>query len=315
MSGPSMMEIDALSGSLSATREVGALDALTRRAWTVAELAVEVNVDAVALDRMLAVLAANGVVDRVPDGFVASPGLRSELSGPGGSAGVSLWTALPNYLRTGAVVMPPTPAARAEGYRHAVAQLATMFAEPAEHFADRFVPLLPSTGVVLEVGAGAGTWSLPLLARNPGLSLVANDWPPVLETLMRHATALGVQDRVTLLPGDVHQVDLPVDVDGIIAANVLHLETPERAQAMVTRLGPALGPRGRFAIVGLMAEVDEAFERRRASYALHLGLRVRGAWPHDEPSMRAWLASAGLPFAARWSLGSTAMLGALVGTR
>ena len=125
----------------------------------------------------------------------------------------------------------------------------------------------------------------------------------VVPSLGERAEGLGLADRVTLLPGDLHEASLePRRFDRIILANVLHLEPAHAAEAILARLAPALRPGGRFVLVDAMATPTPEIDRSHHAYALFLALRVPRSRAHPESDLRAWLAAAGAPAARRIDL-------------
>jgi len=146
-------------------------------------------------------------------------------------------------------------------------------------------------------------WSLAQLARLPSARLTALDLPAVVGRARERAEGLGLADRVTLLPGDLHEASLePRRFDRIILANVLHLEPAHAAEAILARLAPALRPGGRFVLVDAMATPTPEIDRSHHAYALFLALRVPRSRAHPESDLRAWLAAAGAPAARRIDL-------------
>lgn len=135
--------------------------------------------------------------------------------------------------------------------------------------------------VVIEAGCGAGAVFLCLLARLPGLRVVAVEREPVLAELARaNAEANGVADRVTVLTGD-------------IAAPAIARQLPRAAHAFAN---PPWWPEG--------TPPPEAIK----AGATHLGGNDLAAWAR---ALAAPLAHRGsltmvLP-AALWPMGSAAL--------
>lgn len=71
----------------------------------------------------------------------------------------------------------------------------------------------------------------------------ALDWPAVLEAAWETAETLRVEDRLSLLPGNLHEVELPAQsFDLAVVANVTHLLTADQNTSLVGRLHEALRP-------------------------------------------------------------------------
>jgi len=102
-------------------------------------------------------------------------------------------------------------------------------------------------------------------------------------------------DRTLTLAGDFHLVDLPAQrFDRVVLANVLHLEPPVRAAALIRRVASSLVGGGDLVIVEMLGDGTAAGERARAIYALHLALRTRQGQVHPLSELQAWVEQAGL---------------------
>ena len=101
-------------------------------------------------------------------------------------------------------------------------------------------------------------------------------------SLMTMAPALA---QLLLAPGTGRGADR---FDRIVLANVLHLEPPEQAAALVGRVTTALIRGGDLVIVEMLGDSTPAGERVRAIYGLHLALRTRQGKVHPLSDLRAW---------------------------
>jgi hypothetical protein len=119
--------------------------------------------------------------------------------------------------------------------------------------------------------------------------------PAVLEHFTARARALGLGERADTIPGDMHEATIPRGAfDLAIIANVIRLETPERAASLVERVAAGVSPGGSLLIVDAIAEGTPERDRARSLYALHLGLRTRSGQVHRAKTISSWLAMAGL---------------------
>lgn len=104
----------------------------------------------------------------------------------------------------------------------------------------------PSATDVLDVGCGAGNYTLKLLERLPNLNATLIDLSlPMLERAEQRIRAVSTGD-VTPLQGDVRELDLGTGrFDVIMAAAVLHhLRADEEWHAVFTKFHTALKPGG-----------------------------------------------------------------------
>ncbi|MDB5325089.1 MAG: class SAM-dependent methyltransferase [Phycisphaerales bacterium] len=92
-----------------------------------------------------------------------------------------------------------------------------------ELIADGAAAASPNATAILDVGCGAGNWTLTLLQRLPGLSCTLVDLSqPMLDRAQQRVSAAG-SPAVATVQGDVRELEfLPESFDLIVAGAVLH---------------------------------------------------------------------------------------------
>jgi ubiquinone/menaquinone biosynthesis C-methylase UbiE len=279
--------------------------------------AEKLGLDARATERVLEVLLALGLAAKTGDQYAASPALVDWVeSSPGGALlSVGLWNHTSEFLRTGApfVRMDASAELREEGYRNVVSRLGKMF-EPIAREVAAQVKGKPRR--ILDLGCGSGVWSLAIAESHPEAHVTGLDLPRVLDAFRARASALGLTNRIATIEGDVHLVDIPAQAfDLVIIANVLRIETPERARSIVARAANALSPDGTLLVVDALAEGVPERQRALAVYALHLSMRTVQGRVHSVPDIERWLAECGLVDSTQLRLVSPGPVGALVARR
>jgi len=295
---PRLLEIAAAASALAAADRAGLLVALGAGADTAEGFARRLALHPRAVECVLEVLRAQGFAARDGATYAAHDDLRPELAFQLGEPGLAtrLFSHTERFLRDASAHVPATDRApaREKAYTGTVDYLAAFFAVPAAELAARLDPL-GAPGALLDVGAGSAVWGLAQLARAPGARLTALDLPAILPRARAHAEGLGLADRLDLLPGDFHTLELPrASFDRVILANVVHLEPPDRAAALLQRVAPALRAGGHLIVVDTMVAPTPERDRAFTAYALFLALRITGGRPHPEGDLRRWLAAAGL---------------------
>ena len=299
------------AAAIEAALEAGVPQALLDGPATATDLAEKLGLHPRALGRVLGVLAASGLLERDGERWCASQPLRDlDTLVPRGVAGMTgMYLHTRTFLRTGAPLfaMDGSAASRGASYELTVAALARMFAAAARDLAAK----LPARRRILDVGAGAGVWSLAMAARDPQTHVTALDLPGVVDRFRERAAEGGLGDRVATIVGDAFEVAAPrAAFDRVIVANVLHLEPPDRAAALLRRLAGSLAPGGEMVIVDALGSGESVAE---ALYALHLALRTTRGQVHAAAEVRRWVADAGLQPGELIALeGGPAQLGALL---
>ncbi|MGC4005658.1 MAG: class I SAM-dependent methyltransferase [Pirellulales bacterium] len=135
----------------------------------------------------------------------------------------------------------------------------------------------PRATRLLDVGCGAGNYSLKLLERLPNLAVTLVDLSaPMLQRAESRLRAAGCRD-VTTIQSDVRGLTFsPGAFDLITAASVLHhLRGDDDWTTVFMRFGDALAPGGSIWIFDLLETVDPAlralFQRRYGDYLTQLG--------------------------------------------
>ncbi len=288
-----LQDVMGLTAAVSAASQTGLLANLIEGPpRTAAAHAAALSFDPRATALVLDVLVAFGLASRNGDVIVPSPELVQMTSGaPGGLAtALSMWAHVPTFLTTGAPFMR-MDGAREAAYAGVVATLGRMFAPVAAECAAQ-LPRAPKR--VLDIGCGSGVWSLAIGERHRVARITGLDLPAVLEAFRARAAELGFADRIDTIPGDVHEVAIPRAFDLVVIANVLRIESPERARAIVQRAVAAIEPGGQLLVIDALSGGTPEREQARAVYALHLGMRTEKGRVYSRDEIGGWIRDAGL---------------------
>lgn len=156
------------------------------------------------------------------------------------------WSQLTESVRTGREVDPDT-SPDDPAYRR---QFSWAMHHRAVEPAPRVVVQVPLKGVktLLDLGGGPGTYALEFLARHPRLQATLCDRAPALEVAREIAATHKGGARLSYLPLNFMEADVPGQYDVIWYSNVLHIYSTEDNQALFKRLVPILTPGGRLII-------------------------------------------------------------------
>lgn len=291
-----LQEVSGLAAALTAAQTEGLLAALAERSGSAGDLAARCHLDPRACAHILDLLDAFELTTRDGDCYGAGQDLMDLAARPLplGQMEAELWRHAPTFLRLGKplITMDAAPGEREELYRDVVPELGKLFSAAAVRLAERCSRLSPRS--ILDVGCGSGVWSLALALRVPDARVTGLDLPAVVEQFRARANALGLDDRVATIAGDMHTVTLPEGQwDLAIIANVLRLEPIAVARALVMRSVAALRPGGSLLIVDALATGTTAARQSRAIYAFHLAMRTRSGRVHTAKDISQWMEDAG----------------------
>ncbi len=101
------------------------------------------------------------------------------------------------------------------------------------------------TWKVLDVAASHGLFGIVLMQHFPTMTVVALDWPEVLEIAEENARAARVADRFAVIPGDALSVELGKGYDLVLLMNFLHHFDVATCERLLRRVHAALAPGGR----------------------------------------------------------------------
>ncbi|MGE3285066.1 MAG: methyltransferase [Pseudonocardia sp.] len=202
---------------------------------TAEELARRTGVEAGQLRRLLLGLEGLGLVEPGQDGYRATP-LTAPLRRGGPLHGLALlaggeyyqaWAGLEEALRTGESAFEQVHGRSLWTLLDDRSEAATSFARSMRTNTEHFLPDIlalhdyPATGVVADIGAGAGTLVAGLLERHPGLRGIAFEQPAVVEHTRRGIRERGLEDRCELVAGDF-LVEVPAGADLYVLQSVVH---------------------------------------------------------------------------------------------
>jgi demethylspheroidene O-methyltransferase len=252
--------VDAVSASL----EVGLLDALAEGPVTLGALASRLGAVPLRLYKLLDCLESMGLVtreqrtDALEDArYRAHPDLRAAAAAVLGPGSLERdrekfdWRALhgrlPAVLR-GDHAMPREsfdwPPRTPEQIASFEASMAAGLGPIRETFGAHGRRLFPAGARLLDVGGGDGTLAAHLLAAHPDLRVDVYNLPATEPLVARTREAHGLGDRLGFVGGDFLRDPLPRGYDALAFVRVLHDWPADTARALLRAAHAALPPGG-----------------------------------------------------------------------
>ena len=269
----------------------GIPQALAAGPATSAEIAAKCGLKPDPVRLVVEALAALGLVQKSGENYELAP-VAKFLMGPYRDLGDAYWNHLPTLLATGEPLVSVEKAEQGEAFYQAQAAALEWMVAPAAEVASAILARR-APKQVLDVGAGAATWSLALARRDPAVRVTALDRPGVLKIAVASAAKAGLTDRFTALPGDFGTVELMEEhFDLAIVANVAHLLAPEGNVSLFRRLHNTLKPGGAVAVIDVVPG-SPGGDLPRALYALGLALRTKTGRTYSRDELDRCLSEAG----------------------
>ncbi|GEO07737.1 methyltransferase [Segetibacter aerophilus] len=156
-------------------------------------------------------------------------------------------------------------------------------------------------GVLLDVAAGTGYYSYEWLLANPSSRAIVFDRPAVLKVAAelldefcsnKGQEANSLKERITFLPGDMLQDELPA-ADILLAASLFHDWPTETCEKLAIKFAKALNPGGELWVhdAFLNDEMNGPLAVTDYSAMLFLGTKGRA---YSRKEYRSWFSMAGL---------------------
>ncbi len=135
----------------------------------------------------------------------------------------------------------------------------------------------PNATELLDIGCGAGNYTLKMLSKVPDLNCTLNDLSMPMLQKAKERISPQTEGTVTLIQDDMRNLDLPDNHFDIIlaAATLHHLRGDDDWELMFNKIYKALKPGGSFWVSDLIAHysdvITQLFEDKYGSYIETLG--------------------------------------------
>lgn len=110
---------------------------------------------------------------------------------------------------------------------------------------------------ILDVAGGTGSKSFVLAQANPSVRVTVVDFPKVLQVSAQVAEKMGVSQQVSYLPGDLTEIEFPVDEFGLVNFGaILYYFNAEQVKEVFEKAHRALHKNGLLTIRTLLADEE-----------------------------------------------------------
>jgi 3-hydroxy-5-methyl-1-naphthoate 3-O-methyltransferase len=187
-----------------------------------------------------------------------------------------------------AEALPTLPAERLRGY---VERLYALGRHNAVAIADRVD--LGNVQQMLDVAGGSGIYSITFAQRQPTLRAVVFDLPPILSFAQEIIASHGMQERVTVHPGNYFLDEFAGGNDLVLLSNSLQTEGGTTCRMLLGKVFKALAPGGQLVIHGVMPNQDRVTPPQPALFPLQMLLSCPEGDAHPAEDICSWAAEAG----------------------
>ncbi|TAJ98488.1 MAG: methyltransferase domain-containing protein [Candidatus Manganitrophaceae bacterium] len=271
-------------------------------AKTAAEIASAIQADPSYLERLLDALVAIGLLKRKGVHYANTPVVAEFLvkSSPFYMGELMFlqdeeweaWGKLEEVVRSG---KPPVKGNifmnRPEIGEKVLRVLDRMAKRVAPSLAERID--LSRYNTFLDVGGGAGTFSLAFCKRYPHLQGTLFDLPQTLATTQKNIEKEKMTDRIKLVGGNFNRDDLPGTFDVVFLSDILHYQTSEENAALFQKLSRAANPDGLIIVKDMFLNEDASDPGWNAIFSIHMMVYSEKGRCFSGSEIRGWLEKAG----------------------
>ncbi len=151
---------------------------------------------------------------------------------------------------------------------------------------------LSGAATFCDVGGANGALCALVAQRYPQLHATTFDLPAVGDFARRHAEAMGVANRVTVVDGDFF-VDKFPQADVIVLGNVLHDWDEEGKQALIDKAYDALNAGGRLIAIENVIDDDRRHNTFGLLMSLNMLIELEGGFDYTGAQFDRWCSNAG----------------------
>ena len=145
----------------------------------------------------------------------------------------------------------------------------------------------------LDLGGGAGTNAIAFCQVYPELTATVFDLPATLRLTEKTVKEAGLESRITLLPGDFNKDSLGGSYDVVLMSDILHYQTFDTNQALVTKLFAHLTPGGRLVIKDRFLDEAGTGPAWTTAFAVHILVNTQEGSCYKTTDAMQWMTKAG----------------------
>jgi len=288
--------------TLHASVKLDVFTPLSSETLSANQLASRINCDNRGLAMLLNALAAMNLLEKTGEQYAATAFAGKFLSrtSPGYLGHIimhhhhliSSWAKLDQAVQSGEPVRERISHQDVESSRESF--LMGMF-NLAILNAPKIVPQIDLSGRrrLLDLGGGPGTYAIHFCQQNPELSAVVCDLPTTRSFAEETVARFGLSDRVSFLPGDFENEELPKGFDVAWLSHVLHGVGPKTCATVLKKAVSALEPGGMILVQEFILEDSKDAPVFPALFSLNMLIGTPEGQSYSQGEISDMLAAAG----------------------
>ncbi|HIE65720.1 MAG: methyltransferase [Nitrospira sp.] len=276
--------------------------AISEGAKTAEEIAAAVRADPSFLRRMLDALVEIGLLKREGPDYLNTPPVAEFLvrTSPFYMGELMLlqdeewnhWGKLEEIIRSGQpAVKGNIFMNRPEVGENVLKVLHRMAKRVAPTLAERID--LSSYKSFIDVGGGAGTFSVAFCQRYPHLHAVLFDLAQTLQVTRKTLESEKMTNQIQLVGGNFNQDALPGTYDVVFLSDILHYQTFDENAALFRKLYQATNPGGMIIVKDMFINDDVNNPGWNAIFSMHMLVYSEKGQCYKGEEIRSWLEKAG----------------------
>lgn len=234
-----------------------------------------------------------------------------------GDQGLAPWINLTDTIRTGEAPHRVDQQQVAEDFfPRLVRSLHVVNSLPARRTAEYLGAGTTHRGMrVVDVACGSGVWGIAVAEADPQARITAQDFPGLLEgTTREFLKRHNVEAQYDFLPGDLKEVDFGQNrYDLALLGNIVHSEGERAGRALLRKLGRAIRPGGRIAVIDMVPNDERTGPPFPLLFALNMLVHTTEGDTYTLAEYTRWLKEAGFERVETAGIGMHSPL--IVGTR
>ncbi len=146
---------------------------------------------------------------------------------------------------------------------------------------------------LFDAGGGAGTYSIFLVRKNPGLRAIVFDLPPTTEIAKEVIADSGVGDRMAVRAGDYFNDDFGRGNDVVLLSAVLHSMGPPRCRLLLRKSYDSLASGGLVVVQEGLVDPSGTSPVGAALFSLNMLVNTGEGRSYSGREISAWMRRAG----------------------